>query len=60
LPPGAYWRDLQVEYLTASVWRDGLNIFTPLTELPAGYFPVATHNFLHPSPHPPVAARWEV
>jgi hypothetical protein len=56
LPPGAYWRDLQVEYLTASAWRDGLSIFTPLTELSTRYFPVATDNFPHPSPHPPVLA----
>src|SRR5262245_27195245 len=54
LPPTAYSKDLQVEYLTASAWRDGLSIFTPLTELSARYFPVVTDNFPHPSPHPPV------
>jgi len=56
IPSKAYLKDLQVEYLTASAWRDGLSIFTPLTELSARYFPVATDNFPHPSPHPPVLA----
>jgi alpha-1,2-mannosyltransferase len=55
-PSNAYHKDLQVEYLTASAWRDGLSIFTPLTELSARYFPVATDNFPHASPHPPVLA----
>src|SRR5262249_43080166 len=54
--PAAYRTDLQVEYLTASAWRDGGSIFTPLTELSARYFPVATDNFPHASPHPPVLA----
>jgi hypothetical protein len=56
LPPNAYSKDLQQEYLTASAWRDGQNVFTPVTELSARYFPVATDNFPHPSPHPPVLA----
>jgi alpha-1,2-mannosyltransferase len=56
LPPAAYSKDLQVEYLTASAWRDGLSVLTPVTELSARYFPVATNNFPHPSPHPPVLA----
>jgi alpha-1,2-mannosyltransferase len=54
LPPSAYSKDLQQEYLTASAWRDGLSIFTPVTELSARYFPFVTDNFPHPSPHPPV------
>jgi alpha-1,2-mannosyltransferase len=54
--PAAYRTDLQVEYLTASAWRDGRSIFTPLTDLSARYFPVATDNFPHASPHPPVLA----
>src|SRR5262249_6313611 len=40
----------------ASAWRDGRSVFTPITELSALYFPVATDNFPHPSPHPPVLA----
>ena len=56
LPPSAYSKDLQQEYLTASAWRDGQSVFTPVTELSARYFPVATDNFPHPSPHPPVLA----
>jgi len=55
-PPNVYSKDLAQEYLTASVWRDGQSVFTPITELSARYFPVATHNFPHPSPHPPVLA----
>jgi alpha-1,2-mannosyltransferase len=56
LPPTAYSKDLQQEYLTASAWRDGLSIFTPLADLSARYFPVATDNFPHPGPQPPVLA----
>src|SRR5262245_31045679 len=56
LPTNAYRKDLQVEYLTASAWRDGRSIFTPVTELSARYFPVATDEFPHASPHPPVLA----
>jgi hypothetical protein len=55
-PPNAYSKDLEQEYLIASAWRDGRSVFTPLTELSARYFPVATHNFPHSSPHPPVLA----
>jgi hypothetical protein len=55
-PPNAYSKDLEQEYLTASAWRDGQSVFTPLTELSARYFPVSTDNFPHPSPHPPVLA----
>ena len=54
LPPGSYTSDLQADYLPALAFRDGLDIFTPLTELSARYFPVATTNFPHPSPHPPI------
>src|SRR5262249_17945849 len=53
LPPAAYQKDLQVEYLTASAWRDGVSIFTPVSQLSARYFPVATDNFPQPTPHPP-------
>jgi alpha-1,2-mannosyltransferase len=56
LPPSAYSKDLQQEYLTALAWRDGQSVFTPMTELSARYFPVATDNFPHPNPHPPVLA----
>jgi len=52
----AYWKDIQVEYLTAKALRDGVDVFTPLNELSARYFPIATDNFPHPSPHPPVLA----
>ena len=56
LPSTAYRKDLQVEYLTARALRDGIDIFTPLTQLSARYFPAATDNFPHPSPHQPVLA----
>ena len=56
LPPESYTQDLQVDYLTAWALRDGIDIFTPLTELSARYFPVATDNFPHASPHPPFLA----
>ena len=52
----AYWKDIQVEYLTAKALRDGVDVFTPLNELSARYFPIATDNFPHPGPHPPVLA----
>src|SRR5262249_41351250 len=42
LPPGAYSKDLQQEYLPASAWRDGQSGFTPVTELSARYFPFVT------------------
>ena len=56
LIPAAYTQDLQVEYLTAWALRDGVDIFTPLTELSARYFPVQTENFPHPTPYPPLVA----
>jgi len=55
-PSQSYTKDLQEEYLTAKALRDGLDIFTPVTELSARYFPHSTDNFPHPSPHPPVLA----
>ena len=54
LPPKAYTSDLQNDYLPALAFRAGLDIFAPLTDLSARYFPVATTNFPHPSPHPPI------
>jgi len=54
LPPQSYVKDLQVEYLTARALRDGVDVFTPVSELSARYFPVHTENFPHPNPHPPV------
>src|SRR5262245_19651601 len=56
LPPDAYSKDLQQEYLAASAWRDGRSVFTPVTELSARYFPVVTDSFPHASPHPPILA----
>lgn len=56
LPPRAYNKDLQVEYLTAWALRDGVDIFTPVNELSARYFPAPSQSFPHPSPHPPVLA----
>jgi hypothetical protein len=53
LPPVCYTQDLQQEYLSARAWRDGVDIFTPVTELSARYFPAATESFPHPNPHPP-------
>ncbi len=56
LPSRSYTKDLQVEYLTAWALRDGIDVFTPVNELSAHYFPVATDNFPHPSPHQPILA----
>lgn len=55
-PSRSYTKDLQVEYLSAWALRDGLDPFTPTTELSARYFPSPTSNFAHPNPHPPVLA----
>ncbi len=52
----AYWKDIQQPYLTACALRDGVDVFTPLNELSARYSPVATQNFLHPSPYPPLVS----
>jgi hypothetical protein len=54
--PAVYTRDLEQEYVTARALRDGVSIFTPITELSSRYLPVATDNFSHPSPHPPLLA----
>lgn len=59
-PPRVYKKDLQEEYLTARAWRDGADIFTPVTELSARYFPHPTEEFPHPSPHPPLLALLSV
>ena len=56
LPPLAYTKDLQQEYLTAWALRDGIDIFTPVSQLSARYFPAPTDTFPHPNPHPPVLA----
>ena len=56
LTPQAYRKDLQQPYLAALALRDGVDIFTPITELSARYFPAPTDNFPHPSPYPPVLA----
>lgn len=56
VPPYVYRSDLQQEYLAAWALRDGVDIFTPLPELSARYFPVSTTNLPHASPHPPILA----
>ena len=56
LSEAAYWKDIQVEYLTARALLYGIDVFTPLDRLAGRYFPVATDNFPHPSPHPPALA----
>jgi hypothetical protein len=40
----------------ARALRDGVDIYTPVAELSKRYFPVATTNFPHPTPHPPLLA----
>ena len=55
MPARCYWKDLQQEYLTAWALRDGIDIFTPLNELSARYFPVTT-SAPDSSPHPPFLA----
>src|SRR5438094_395960 len=56
LPPRSYTKDLQEPYLTARALRDGIDIYTPVNELAARYFPTAADTFPHPDPHPPVLA----
>jgi glycosyl transferase family 87 len=56
LPPRSYTVDLQEDYLAARALRDGIDIFTPVTQLSARYFPAPTSNFPHPNPHPPLLA----
>ena len=60
LPPRSYEQDLQVDYLMAKALLEGRDVYAPLTELSSRYFPIATHNFPHPSPHPPVLAALAV
>jgi hypothetical protein len=60
LPPLSYNKDLQQEYLTAWALRDGIDIFTPLNQLSARYFPTPTDYFPHASPHPPLLALLSV
>lgn len=60
LPPHSYTSDLQQEYLTASAYRDGIDVFTPVAELSARYFPYRTENFPHANPHPPFLALLSV
>ena len=56
LPPRSYTKDLQEPYLAARALRDGIDIYTPVNELAARYFPIAADTFPHPDPHPPVLA----
>src|SRR5947208_8121576 len=56
LPPRSYNKDLQVQYLSARALRDGIDLFTPVSELAARYVPATTDTFPHPGPHPPVLA----
>ena len=48
-------QNLQVPYLAARALRDGTDIFTPVSDLAARYFPTAADTFPHPDPHP---RRW--
>ena len=55
LPPLCYTnKELLGEYLTALALRDRVDVFTPLTDLSALYFPVVNTFFPHPNTHPPV------
>ena len=56
LPPRSYGKDLQEEYLSARALRDGIDLFTPVSDLAARYLPRVTATFPHPDPHPPVLA----
>ena len=60
LPPYAYGKDLQQQFLMGMALRDRLDIYTPITQLSARYFPAATNNFPHPSPYPPLVALLSV
>src|SRR2546422_2365866 len=60
LPPRSYAKDLQQPYLAARAWRDGIDVFTPVSDLAARYFPTTTATFPHPDPHPPVLALLSV
>jgi len=60
LPPRSYNKDLQQQYLSARALRDGIDVFTPVSELSARYLPATTDTFPHPGPHPPVLALLSV
>jgi len=60
LPPRSYAKDLQEPYLAARALRDGIDVFTPVSDLAARYFPTTTATFPHPDPHPPVLALLSV
>ena len=60
LPPRSYNKDLQEQYLSARAFRDGIDLFTPVSDLAARYFPATTDSFPHPDPHPPVLALLSV
>jgi len=60
LPPRSYNKDLQQQYLSARALRDGIDLFTPVSDLAARYLPAATDTFPHPDPHPPVLALLSV
>src|SRR5256712_10300241 len=60
LPPRSYNKDLQQQYLSARALRDGVDLFTPVSDLAARYLPAATDTFPHPDPHPPVLALLSV
>src|SRR5256712_6807455 len=60
LPPRSYNKDLQEQYLSARALRDGIDSFTPVSELAARYLPATTDTFPHPDPHPPVLALLSV
>ena len=60
LPPRSYNKDLQEQYLSARALRDGIDLFTPVSELAARYLPATTDTFPHPDPHPPVLALLSV
>src|SRR5436305_7149201 len=52
LPPRSYTKDLQVPYLAARALRAGTDIYTPVTQPAARYFPIAVDTSPHPAPHP--------
>src|SRR5947209_3435871 len=60
LPPRSYNKDLQVQYLSARAWRDGIDLFTPVSDLAARYLPATTDTFPHPDPYPPVLSLLSV
>lgn len=54
LQPYAFPNDLVQDYLSARALRDGLDIFTPLDQLAARYFPQPVTQAIHANYHPPV------